>query len=162
MWAAKATTSFIVWPVEHVDSNMSVWQNESSRNASRYTFATFGAQTCVILLVNTLTSQVTTMTQTMWNPTLYPSLPNQVTPVGPYRWDSNSSYSGSTAYAPACHMVWIPWTNQPNSACFLPYLTCRLTPMGSQHASTLVCPSWPQSYQTGHPSSYIPHFLARP
>ena len=56
----------------------------------------------------------------------------------------------------------IPWTDQPKSACFLLYLTCRLTRMGSQHATTLVCPSSPQSYQTGYPLSNISHFLARP
>ena len=40
--------------------------------------------------------------------------------------------------------------------------SCRLTPMGSQHATTLVCPSSPQSYQTGYSFSNISHFLARP
>ena len=74
-------------------------ETESFRNASDNISATSETQTCVTLLPNTLTSQVITMTQEMWNPTFFPLLPSQVIPARPWPWDSSLSYSGFFAYA---------------------------------------------------------------
>ena len=121
MGLVKATTLTTVWPAKHVSSNMSAWQTESFRNASDNISATSETQTCVTLLPNTLTSQVITMTQEMWNPTFFPLLPSQVIPAWPWPWDSSLSYSGFFAYA-----TWSEFHGLINQS---RHVSCRSSPV---------------------------------